>query len=73
MAPRTNPTETEKRLARIEQAIAQLAHGVRVGVGWKREYNGQHELVEIIAEQQAGAERETRPAAVGERRVKAAV
>jgi plasmid stabilization system protein ParE len=48
MTPRANPTETEKRLDRIEVAVAQLAQGLRIGSGWKPQANGQHELAEVI-------------------------
>lgn len=54
MTARSNPTESKKRLDRleiavVEIAVAQLAHGLRAGVGWKPEANGQDELVEVIA------------------------
>jgi hypothetical protein len=65
---RANPTETEKRLDRIERAIAQLAHAVKVTGGWKPRHNGQDELAEILEEQQQALE--TRPHVSDETREK---
>ncbi len=82
MTARSNPTETEKRLTELERengqlkiAVAQLAHGLRTGVGWKPEYNGQDELVEVIeaARGHVDGQLERRPHRAPERRVKAAV
>jgi len=61
MTTRANPTETEKRLDRIERAIAQLASAMRVMGGWRPQQNNQHELQAILDEQREAIALETRP------------
>jgi hypothetical protein len=65
---------TEEWQAEIELAVAQLAEGLRRTQNWRPEVNGQDTLAAVIARARARQVTgvETRPAAVGEQRVKAA-
>jgi hypothetical protein len=49
---------TADRLNRIERCIAQLATGLRQGVGWRPEQNFQDELAELRDEQFEAIQRE---------------
>ncbi len=57
---RSNPTELEVKVARLERAIAQVASALRVCSGWRPVEHNQAELQEILDAQRSLIELERR-------------